>query len=156
MYDTESKPSLGSVQRKKLEKDADSLEKIVTLSYSAFATFLNAYERSVKPVRISHRMVRMARKLPSHLDRAIINAESYGERDLLFRRLASHCYQVSKWFMKKADYRQATKWMSLAHRFLRLSMDPKAKEMDEKFEAELDRLEKKMDEMKEEHRGDQA
>jgi len=152
--DIKSKPCLGSVRRKKPEKDVDELRKIVSLSYSAFAAFLNVAEKTrIKP---QLRMARLTKRLPPHLDRAIISAESYDERDLLFRRLASHCYQVSKWFMKKADYKQATKWMSLAHRFLRLSMDPKAKEMDEKFEAELDRLEKKMDEMKEEHRGDQA
>jgi len=145
--DTKSKPSLSSVKQKKSEKHADELQKIVSLSYSAFAAFANACESEgvrIKPLPVA----KMAKRLPSHLDRAIIAAESYTERDLLYRRLASHCYKLSKWFMKKADYKQSVKWMNLALRFLRLSMDPKKQWMDEKFEAELADLEKKIEDMK--------
>jgi len=49
-------------------------------------------------------------------------------------------------FMNQGDYKQAVKWMNLALRFLRLSMDPKKQAVDEKFEAELEVLEKKINE----------
>jgi len=143
--DIVSKTEKGSVKQKKAEKDADELRKIVSLSYNAFAAFLNACEKT----RITPKIARKGiKKLPAHLDRAIINAESYSERDLLYRRLASHCYKTSQWFQKNSDYKQALKWMNLALRFLRLSMDPKKQAMDEKFEAELADLERKIEEMK--------
>jgi hypothetical protein len=82
--------------------------------------------------------------LPAHLDRAIVSAETYGERDRLYRRMASHCYQTAHWFEKTGDFKQALKWMNLALRFLQLSLNPKNREMDEKFERELDELEPKI------------
>jgi len=146
MSDMKPKLKKGSVQQKRAEKDADELRKIVSLSYSAFAAFANAAEKTWKP---SVRVAKMAKRLPAHLDRAIISAESYSERDLLYRRLASHCYKLSQWFQKSSDFKQAVKWMSLALRFLRLSLDPKARAMDEKFEAELAELERRFEEIKE-------
>ena len=157
MSDTKNKPLTGSVKRKKLEKDADGLtKKEFFLAYNAFAAFLNLYEqtfpqpkrrqvRYAKAFRLAERRVE-----EKHLDRAIISAESYTERDLLFRRIAAQNYKVSKWFMKKGDYKQAKAWMTLALRFLKLSLDPKAKQMDEKFEAELDELKAAMKKREEE------
>jgi hypothetical protein len=144
--DTKAKPKKGAVQQKKPEKDADELRKIVSLVYPAFAMFLKACESErarKKP------LAKMARgELPAHLDRAIIQAETYPERDLLCRRLASQCYKFSKMFMKNCDYKQAVKWMNMALRFLRLSMDPKKESVAEKFMVELTALEKKLEELK--------
>jgi hypothetical protein len=158
MSDTKNKPSTGSVRQKKLEKDADGLsKKEFFMLYSAFAAFANVLEEEKKrfpTVKTSRTlMLRQARRrqgLPKHLDRAIIEAETYSERDLLCRRLASQCYRLSQQFTKNSDYKQAVKWMNLALRFLRLSLDPKAKQMDEKFEAELDELKAAMKKREEE------
>jgi len=140
--DIKKKLAAGSVHRKKPRKDADDLlKKELLLVYNAYAAFANAYEQTFKKQK---RRV----KLPEHLDRAIIKAETYPERDLLCRRLASQCYKFSKMFMKNGDYKQAVKWMGMALRFLRLSMDPKKQAADEKFEAELKALEKKLEEIK--------
>ena len=140
--DTKKKLAAGSVQRKKPRKDADDLlKKELLLVYNAYAAFANAYEQTFKKQK---RRV----KLQEHLDRAIIQAETYPERDLLCRRLASQCYKFSKMFMKNGDYKQSIKWMHLALRFIRLSMDPKKQAVDEKFEAELKALEKKLEEIK--------
>ena len=143
--DTKAKPKKGSVQQKKPEKDAKELRKIVSLVYPAFAMFLKACESERARKRPRAKMARG--ELPAHLDRAIIQAETYPERDLLCRRLASQCYKFSKLFMKNGDYKQAVKWMNMALRFLRLSMDPKKQAADEKFEAELEQLGKKMEEL---------
>jgi hypothetical protein len=145
--DTKAKPKKVSVQQKKPEKDIDELRKIVSLVYPALAMFLKACEseRARKKPR-----AKMARgELPAHLDRAIIQAESYPQRDLLCRRLASQCYKFSKLFMKNGDYKQAVKWMNMALRFLRLSMDPKKESVAEKFMDELTALEKKLEEHQE-------
>jgi hypothetical protein len=53
--------------------------------------------------------------------------------------------------MKEQDYQQAHKWMTLSLSYLHLSMDPKKAEMDEKFEAELDRLSKEIELQKQQH-----
>lgn len=135
-----NKTKKSSFRQKKPRKDADELlKKELLLVYNAYAAFANAYERTFAKQK---RRV----KLPEHLDRAIVKAETYPERDLLCRRLASQCYKFSKFFMNQGDYKQAVKWMGMALRFLRLSMDPKKQAMDEKIEAELKALEKKIDE----------
>jgi len=128
--DIENKLKKGSVQRKHTEKDFDSLRKIIIFSYQCFA------------------------KLPEHLERAIIAAESYSERDLLYRRLASQCYKTSRWFTKNGDYKQACKWMNLALRFLRLSLDPKAKQDLEIIKKELAELKAAMQQRGEEDEED--
>ena len=146
--DMKDKLGKGSVHRKKAEKDADALlKKELFLVYNAYAAFANAYEQTFAKQK-------KRAKLPEHLDRAILQAETYPERDLLCRRLASQCYKFSKMFMKNGDYKMAVKWMNLALRFLRLSMDPKKQAMDEKFEAELSELEKKMEEIQKQKSAD--
>jgi hypothetical protein len=145
--DMKKKLGKGSVQRKKAEKDADDLRKLMFLAYNVYAAVLNACESEragVKP------RARMAKHLPPHLDRAIIQAESFEQRDMLCRRLSSQCYRWAKWFMQKADYKQALKWMNLSLRYLRLSMDPKKESQAEKLETQLAELERKLDKLKEE------
>ena len=144
MSDTENKLNTDSVQRNRLETGADTqLKKEFFLAYSAYAAFLNAYEKTMlKPKRrvAFSKTIKTgveARAERKHLDRAILAAESWEERDKLFRRLASHCYQNARWFEKNGDYKQAAKWMNLALRFLRLSLDPKAKEDLEHIQREL-------------------
>jgi len=142
--ETKKKLAAGSVHRKKAEKDIDDLlKKELLLVYNAYAAFANAYEQTFKKQK---RRV----KLPEHLDRAIIQAETYPERDLLCRRLASQCYKFSKMSMKNGDYKQSVKWMHLALRFIRLSMDPKKQAVDEKFTAELEALERKIEKLRDE------
>jgi hypothetical protein len=152
--DMENKLRKGSVQRKKTKKDFDELRKIIILSYNCFAGFARACEATEQTrLRIAYAKtltLPTARKAPEHLDRAIIAAESYSERDLLYRRLASQCYKTSQWFTKNGDYKQASKWMNLALRFLRLSLDPKAKEDLEIIKKEVAELKAAMQEREEE------
>lgn len=136
------KPKTGSVQRKKPEKEAEALlKKEFFLIYSAFSAFANACEKTWPRVSYAKTLMlpageRKARLTP-HIDRAIVSAESYSERDQLYRRLASHCYQTAHWFEKKDDFKQAAKWMNLALRFLKLSLDPKVKGDLESIKKEL-------------------
>lgn len=148
MRDIKDKPIISSVQRKKLETEAEALaKKEFLLAYNAFAAVANALES--EKTRQAARTFRMARTagLPKHLDRAIQNAESWDDRDKLCRRLASQCYKTAQWFMKSGDYKQGTKWMNLVLRFLRLSMDPKAKEDVDRVEKELAELKTQMSQL---------
>jgi hypothetical protein len=142
MRDIKDKPETRSVGLKRPETDADELRKIVSLAYPAFAMFAKALESDVT-VKFSTRAIRRTKvtELPKHLNRAIIAAETYSERDLLCRRLSSYCYGLSRLFMKNQDHKNATKWMTLALRFLRLSLDPKKLQ-------DMDRMEKELAELK--------
>jgi len=91
---------------------------------------------SVSAVGVEARKARAEK----HLDRAIIGAETWSERDKLFRRLAAQCYETVRWFKKNGDYKQAAKWMSLVLRFLRLSLDPKSKQEMDQVMRELEEL----------------
>jgi ribosomal protein L29 len=158
--DMKDKPETSSVRQKKLEKDTEALiKKEFFYVYNAYAAFANAYEKTfARPRRRQVRIVkafRMAgpikhRAEEKHLDRAIVAAESWSERDKLCRRLASHCYQTAHWFEKNGDHKQAAKWMNLALRFLRLSMDPKSKEDLELVKKELAEVKAMMQEREEE------
>ena len=149
MRDVKEQQKTSPVQQDDPEADAEEISKIFSQAYPALSAFAKALQNQTK-VTPSFAMKRRAAKteLPKHLDRAIITAETYSERDLLCRRLSSYCYNLSKYFMNKQDYRQAIKWMTLSLSFLHLSMDPKKLQMDEKFEAELEELEKKVEEEK--------
>jgi len=142
--DMQKKLKKASVQQKKTEKDANLLQKKeLFLIYNTYAAFLTAIEKSkIKPL-----IKRRATKLPEHLDRAIIQAESYSDRDKLFRRLGSQCYRWAKWFMGKNDSKQAAKWMNLALRFLKLSMDPKKQAREEEITKQLEKLEQTIKEI---------
>jgi hypothetical protein len=145
MSDKENKLKKGSVQQNKLEKDAEALtKKEFFFLYSAYAAFANACERTSMPTGSARALtitettrLRKARAGEKHLDRAIVAAESWSERDKLYRRLASQCYKNQQLFRKSGDDRQALKWMNLALRFLRLSLDPKAKQDMEHIQKEL-------------------
>jgi hypothetical protein len=164
MRDIKDKPETCSVKRKKLKTEAEALQKkeflkMYSQAYNAFAAFANAYEKTMlkpKPRQratfsrtITVGVEARKAKAAKHLDRAIISAESWSERDALVRRLASHCYQTAKWFMKAGDYKQAAKWITLTHRFLKLAMEHKVHREDEEFEAKLQEMQKKIEEIKE-------
>ena len=141
-----SKPEKSFDRQNKPEKTVEDFRKIVSLVHPAFSMFLKTCERERAKAEKQKRSAKP--QLPPHLDRAIIEAETYPERDLLYRRLASQCYKLSKLLIKNGDYKQAVKWMNMALRFLRLSMDPKKQALEEKFEAELTELEKKIEELR--------
>jgi hypothetical protein len=83
--------------------------------------------------------------LPKHLGRAIIAAKTWDQRDLLCRRFSAWCYEWSKFFLNHGDYKNAGKWVALSQRFIKISMDPKR----QISEAELQRLQDMLDEIKE-------
>ena len=148
MRDDKEQPKTSPIQQNNRETNAEETKKIYSQVYPALSAFAKALQNQSKiPSPTRHRRTNKT-ELPKHLDRAIIAAETYSERDLLCRRLSSYCYNLSKYFMNKQDYRQAIKWMTLSLSFLHLSMDPKKLQMDEKFEAELNELEKKVEEEK--------
>jgi hypothetical protein len=131
-----SKRNSGFVQRKRLETGADTrLKKEFLYVYNLYAAYANALEKTLKPAgTLPHE------RREAHLDRSIVSSETWSERDKLYRRLASHCYQNARWFEKNGDYKQASKWMNLALRFLRLSLDPKAKQDYEAITKKLDEI----------------
>ena len=148
-----SKLRKGSVRRKKPEKDADKrLKKELFLIYNCFAAFANACEKTwprsraalFKTITVEAGKARAEK----HLDRAIIGAETWDERDKLFRRLASQCYQTATWLKQSGDLKQAAKWMNLTLRYLRLSLDPRAKEMERQVDEQLQTLERLIKEAK--------
>ena len=85
-------------------------------------------------------------KLPKHLDRAIITAETYHQRDLLCRRLSAYCFNMSKTFMNKQEYTEARKWMELSQTYLHLSFDPKKAHREEQIDEDLNELENLLNE----------
>jgi len=157
MSDTENKLNTGSVQRKRLETDTDTLiKKEFFIVYNAYAAFANACEKTLRPAGTLTvaEPVKLRKAREAHLDRAIVASESWNERDRLYRRLASHCYQNARWFEKNGDYKQAAKWMNLALRFLRLSLDPKAKEDLEHIQRELAEIKTQVKKQEEEDEED--
>ncbi len=148
MRDVKEQQKPSPVQQNNPEADPEENRKIFSQAYPALLAFAKALQNQTNISRPIQKRRATKTELPKHLDRAIITAETYSERDLLCRRLSSYCYNLSKWFMNKQDYKQAIKWMTLSLNFLHLSMDPKKLQMDEKFEAELDELEKKVEEEK--------
>jgi hypothetical protein len=150
---SKTKPKEGSAQRKKAGNDADEYRKLTSLVWPAFAAFANATEKYVA----APRRARIARRtLPAHLDRAVIAAESFEERDLVYRRFASQCYRISKRFVKTNDSKEAARWMNLALRFMRLSMSPKKQAADERFERQLTELAQKIKELEEQEQKEEA
>jgi hypothetical protein len=83
--------------------------------------------------------------LPKHLGRAIMAAETWEQRDLVCRRFSAWCYEWSKYFLNRGDFKNASKWVTLSQRFLKLSMDPKKQITEEK----LQELEDMMSEIEE-------
>jgi hypothetical protein len=79
-------------------------------------------------------------QLPKHLGRAIMAAETWEERDLLYRRLSAFCYETAKSFLNRSDYRNAHKWMTLSMRYSKLSMDPKKQITEEELQELEDML----------------
>jgi hypothetical protein len=139
-----NKPRKQPVQKKQPIPTADKhLKKEFLLVYSAYAAFANACEttfgvqKAYSAVRTRAMQIGTGQK---HLQRAIINAESWEDRDRLFRRLASQCYRDAQWFKKQGDHKNAHKWMNLTLRFLRLSLDPKAKQQMDQVLSELAEL----------------
>jgi len=116
-------------------------------AYSTLSALANRIESErIKPAfrrQGASGRARIAR-LSRHLDRAIQDAETWEDRDKLCRRLSSHCYRTAQQFMKGGDCEQAAKWMNLVLRFLRLSIDPKAREDVDRVEKELADLKAQM------------
>jgi hypothetical protein len=145
MGDALNKPEKSFVKRKRLEIEADELlKKEFLLSYNAFRALANAWKSTVERPKFC-RMLTVGAEAKTereekHLDRSIVAAETWDQRDRLFRRLASSCYRTAQWFMKTGDYKQAAKWMNLTLRFLRLSLDPKAKQQMDQVLRELAEL----------------
>jgi len=69
-----------------------------------------------------------------------VSAESWDDRNLLSHRLATQCYSDAHWFKKLKDHKNTHEWMNLSLRFLRLSMDPKAKQQKDQVLNELAEL----------------
>jgi hypothetical protein len=150
--DRSNKLRKGSVSRKKPEKDAEALtKKEFFLIYSAYAAFANACKETMGKAKRRRALTRKAVVEEKHLNRAIIFAESWTERDKLYRRLAKQCYETSSYLKKTGALKESAKWMNLTLRFLRLSLDPKSKE-------EMDRVLNELVELKtamKEHEGEQ-
>jgi hypothetical protein len=149
--DTKKQPKTNPIQQNKQKTDANDITELLSIineMYPALQTYAKDLEnKQVYRHQIKFRSANV--DLPKHLDRAIIAADTYSQRDLVCRRLSSQCYNMSKWFMKKEDYQQAYKWMTLSMNYLHLSMDPKKMQMDEKFDAELDEFRKEIEAAKE-------
>jgi hypothetical protein len=79
----------------------------------------------------------------------MVQAESYENRDLLCHRMASHCCKLAQMLMKKdKDFKGAAKWMNLSLRYLKSSLNPKKEAEEMKITAELDKLEKQIEEIR--------
>ena len=87
-------------------------------------------------------------ELPKHLDRAIIAAETWSERDQVCRRLSSNCYNQSQRLLKEGRSEDARKWMALSLQYMQLSMGPKEKQMEVDVDADLAELKSLIDEAK--------
>jgi len=142
---TENNIETNPNQRKKLKTNAETLSKNdFSPGYSNLSALATRLESErIRPAFRRHGASGRARiaRVSRHLDRAIMDAETWDDRDKLCRRLSSHCYRTAQQFMKGGDCEQATKWMNLVLRFLRLSIDPKARE-------DVDRVEKELAELK--------
>jgi hypothetical protein len=134
--------------RELLRTDPEEVEKLTSQMYPVLKAVANTMERQTRPHFPPHGRKETDTRLPRHLDRAIVAAETYPQRDLLFRRLSSYCYNLSKWFINKQDYQQAHKWMTLSQSYLNLSIHPKELQADEKLETQLEQLEKDIKEQK--------
>ena len=148
MRDNKNHPQNSPKQQNNQKTDADDLTKIIKQLGKKEEKF-EILARDLENLPIPRRSIKMRRIdgiLPKHLDRAIIAAEKYSDRDLLCRRLSSQCYATSKAFMKKADYDNAFKWMKLTDSFMQRSLEQKKMQMDEKFDAELAELRKAIEE----------
>jgi hypothetical protein len=128
--------------------NTEKLAQTLDQEYPALESFAKILENEPKPPRNAIKFRIPNSELPKHLDRAIIAAETYTERDQLCRRLSSYCYKISKMFLSQQNYQQAHRWMTLSLNYLHLSMDPKKMQMDEKFEAELEEFRKEIEEAK--------
>jgi hypothetical protein len=78
----------------------------------------------------------------------MVQAESYEDRDLLCRRMASHFCKLAQMLMKDKDFKGAAKWMNLSLRYLKLSLNPKKEAEEMKITPELDELEKQIEEIR--------
>jgi hypothetical protein len=145
-----NKPRKQPVQTKQPIPTADKrLKKEFLLVYNAYIAFANACEhtfRTEKAYSVTRTEPVKIRARRKHLQRAILSAESWDDRDVLFRRLASQCYRDAQWFKKQGDHKNAHKWMNLTLRFLRLSLDPKAKQQMDQVLSELAELKNAMKE----------
>ena len=74
------------------------------------------------------------KKEEKHLSRAIAQAETWQQRDRVYRRVAAFCFSLAQDFLKKSDWKNAQKWMALSHRYSKLSMDPKKQITEEKLQ----------------------
>jgi hypothetical protein len=156
--DTLNKLGNQPVKEKQRILDANrQLKKEFLLVYNAYRAFANACEHTFRTekaysaTRTEPVKLRAKRK---HLQRAILSAESWDDRDVLFRRLAAQCYRDAQWFKKQGDHKNAHKWMNLTLRFLRLSLDPKAKQQMEQVLSELAELKNVMKEREEKQEPD--
>jgi hypothetical protein len=151
MRDKKSKPKAGSVRRNKPEASAEALtEKELLQVYNllrAFEKLLEEAERTPGKLRVKG-YVMTARageakpsRVPKHLGRAIAQAETWPERDLVCRRASSVCYERANAFYNRGDYKNAYKWMSLAHKYYKLAMDPKKQITEEELQHIEDMLE---------------
>jgi hypothetical protein len=147
-------PKTSSIQRKKPIPDADRLLKKELFSvYNCFSAFAKGLEQMQstgpkKPKPVMRRIVKTAGKEVHleevHLDRAVASCETWTERDKVCRRLAKFCFDLAKYFLRVKDYKNAQKWMTLTHRYLRLSVNMK----DQLTDEQLDELEDMLKEVK--------
>lgn len=141
MRDVSNKPKTRSPSEKQLETDTEGLTKKELLEvYNCLAAAAKLFEEARKTstsirLKTQTRMARRAEApLPKHLGRAHIAADSWTKRDLLCRRMSAWCYEIAKSLLKKEDYKNAQKWITLSARYLRLSMDPKKELTEEKLQ----------------------
>jgi len=125
-------------------------KKELFLVYDAYCAFASACEQTFPPPKEKAeekpKEKHKEKREDKHIRRQIVKAESWSERDLLFRRLAAQCYEDAQFLKKTGDLKQAAKWMNLCLRFCRLSLDPKAKQQMGQMLAELRELKTAMKE----------
>jgi hypothetical protein len=148
-----TKPKINSVQSEQPVPDSEDLTKKELFQvfnlFTAVAKLLEGESRIAAHAKTRTRKISGETKLPRHLNRALIYAETWNERDLLCRRLAAFCYDLAKSFLAAKDPKNALKWMNLAARLLKLSMDPKKQYQEEQIERLYDMVEEIQEHRKE-------